>query len=238
MIKIAVIDDDSFYLDALMSHCNRFSEVKKINVEIVGFSSALEYLGQERPLYDIYFLDIDMPHMNGMELAKAIRKTDQHALIVFVTNMPQFAVQGYEVNAFDYLIKPVSYDLFERKMEWMLNALKENDEISLLIPEGEIQHRVKSSEILFIEVQDHWLFIHSKDHKYELLGTLSDMEERLSQANFIRCSKSCLINLQHVTRMRSYIVVINGEYELKISRARRKEVQFAFIDYYSKCHRP
>lgn len=234
MLRIAIVDDDLKYCEALLSHISRYKDEKEIDVNVVTFSSGLEFISDYEPVYDILFLDIEMPYMDGMELARSIRKSDPHAVIVFITNLAQYAINGYEVNAFDYMVKPVEYMSFSIKFQKIIEAVDKSDEFSLLIPLEDGGRHMKTNEIIFIEVVDHWLYIHTKDGEYQLLGTLKKMEEKLQEHHFIRCNKSYLINLRYVVRMRSDIVVMQGDKELTISRSRRKDVQDKFIEYYSE----
>lgn len=151
----------------------------------------------------------------------------------FVTNMPQYAVQGYEVNAFDYIVKPVQYFPFSVKLSAAIQLMQE-EAFSIIIPGDDEEVLVKANEVIFIEIRDHWLYIQTKEDEYRMLGSLKEMEVKLKDHHFIRCNKSYLINLQYVTRMKSDNITLHGNYQVKMSRARRKEVQFAFIDYFSE----
>jgi len=233
MINIAIVDDDITYSKRLKDYMYRFEKENRLNMEISVYSSGLALISEYEPIYDVILLDIEMPHMDGMEVARFIRKSDPHAVIVFITNMPQYAIKGYEVEAFDFIVKPVEYELFSLKLGAAIEAVDEETSLTIQIPDESGYRRVKADEIVFIEVKDHWLFVQSLTENYQMLGTLKEMEEKLETSYFIRCNKSYLINLQHVVRMRSDIVVLQGGYQFKISRSRRKEVQFAFIDYYS-----
>jgi len=233
MLKIAIIDDEISCIQSLKSHIQCYMNENNIQIEVSEFLNGLRLIADYKPEYDIIFLDIEMPHMNGIEVAKYIRKSDPHAIIIFVTNMAQYAVEGYEVHAFDYMIKPPDYISFSAKLQSAIKALKSRKETSIIISGEEGKRHVMAGEIIYIEVKDHWLYVHTKENTYEMLGTLKEMEKQLEGCNFVRCNKSYLINLQFVTRMRPEFVILNKEIELKISRARRKEVQFAFIDYYS-----
>ncbi len=234
MLKIAIVDDDSVYIEALKAHIEIYQSERKLNIEINVFSSGLQLITDYEPNYDILFLDIEMPHMDGMELARSIRKSDPYVVIVFVTNMAQYAVKGYEVNAFDYMVKPIDYTHFAVKFGAAIEAVNKRENFGILIPWEDGTRQMNVQEIFFIEVRDHWLYIYSPEGEFQMLGSLKEMEEQLVDHHFIRCNKSCLINLQYVTKMRSDVVVMQSGHKLSISRARRKEVQNVFIDYYSE----
>jgi len=233
MIKIAIIDDEISCISLLKSYIMRFEKEETFQIEVTEFLNGLMLIADYKPVYDIIFLDVEMPHMNGMEVAKYIRKTDPHAIIIFVTNMSQYAVKGYEVNAFDYIIKPMDYLSMSVKLRSAIKVLKEKKETSIIIPSEDGDRHIKAGEIVYIEVKDHWLSIHTKDNTYEMLGSLKEMEEQLEDYNFVSCYRCYLINLKYVTRMSSEFVILDNVIELKISRGKRKEVQRAFVEYYS-----
>lgn len=233
MLKIAIIDDDISCINLLKSHIMQFEKEENFQVEVSEYLNGLMLIADYKPVYDIIFLDVEMPHMNGMEVAKYIRRSDPHAIIIFVTNMSQYAVKGYEVNAFDYIIKPMNYLSMSTKLRTAIKALKTKEETSIIIPGEDGDCHIKAGEIVYIEVKDHWLFIHTKDNTYKMLGSLKEMEDQLEDYNFVCCYRCYLINLKYVTRMSSEFVILDNKIELKISRGKRKKVQSAFIEYYS-----
>lgn len=233
MLRMAIVDDDNRYIEKLQSHLKRYQEENNISIQISTFSNGFELISGYEPIYDLLLLDIEMPHLNGMEVAKCIRKSDPHAVIVFITNTAQYAINGYEVNAFDYMMKPVDYTHFSIKFSAAIEVIDKEEELSIIVPIEEGSRYIKSHEIIYIEVCDHWLHIHTKDGTYKKLGSLREMDEKFSTHHFIRCSKSYLINLQYVNRIRSELLIMQGGIELKISRTKRKDVQKAFVDYYN-----
>lgn len=234
MLKIAIVDDDVFYINEIKAHIQRYQTEKGVNIHVTTFTSGFELISDYKPIYDIVLLDIEMPHLNGMEVAKSIRKADPHAVIVFITQTAKYAINGYEVNAFDYMMKPIEYTQFSIKFRAAIDVIDKREDFSLMVPLEDGRRHVKAQEILYIEVKDHWLHIVTKDGELMMLGSLKEMEEKLSQSHFVRCSKSFLINLQHVTRLRTDSVVIQGRYEINMSRAKRKAVQNRFVAYYNE----
>ncbi len=232
MIKIAIVDDDFSYLEKLYLHLTQYEKDHDIAIQVTSYSNGFEMISHFKPIYDIIFLDIEMPHLNGMEVAKEIRKSDPHAVIIFITNTAKYAINGYEVQAFDYMMKPIDYTQFAIKFGTAIEVMHKKDEFSILVPLEEGSRNIKISEIIFIEVRNHWLYIITKEGEYKMLGSLKEMNEKLMPYHFIMCNKSYLINLKHVIKMNSESVLLNGQHDLKMSRARRKEVQAAFIEYY------
>ncbi|GAB6108967.1 LytR/AlgR family response regulator transcription factor [Fusibacter bizertensis] len=232
MIKIAIVDDDFIYLEKLYQHLTQYEKDHDVAIQVTSYSNGFELISHFKPIYDIIFLDIEMPHLNGMEVAKEIRKSDPHAVIIFITNTAKYAINGYEVQAFDYMMKPIDYTQFAIKFGAAIDVMQTKEEFSILVPLEESVRNIKYSEIIFIEVRNHWLHIITKEGEYKMLGSLKEMNEKLVPYHFIMCNKSYLINLKHVLKMNSDSVLLSGNHDLKMSRAKRKEVQTAFMDYY------
>lgn len=233
MLNIAIIDDDVSCINLIKTYIQRFEKEENFQIEVSEFLNGLMLIADYKPVYDIIFLDVEMPHMNGIEVAEYIRKSDPHAIIIFVTNMSQYAIKGYEVDAFDYIIKPMNYLSMSSKLQSAIKSLITKEEMSIIIPGEDGDRHIKAGEIIYIEVKDHWLFIYTKDNTYKMLGTLKEMEEQLEDYNFVCCYRCYLINLKYVTRMSSEFVILDNKVELKISRGKRKKVQSAFVQYYS-----
>lgn len=233
MIRVAIVDDDPVYVNEINSHLLRYKNEKNADIHITQFSSGFELMSEYKPVYDILLLDIEMPHLNGMELAKAIRQLDPYAVIVFITNTAKYAINGYEVNAFDYMMKPIEYTQFAIKFQAASESIVKKTDVSILVPTKDGSRHIKAQDIIYIEVRDHWIHFFTKNGEYKMLGILKEIEAKLSAHHFIKCNKSNLIHLQYVTRLRNDTVVLFDRYELNVSRSKRKEVQAAFVDYYN-----
>ena len=234
MLKIAIVDDDQHYLTAIKNQIVTYSKAYNEAMDVRTFNSGLAFISDYSPSYDIVLLDIEMPHMDGLEVAKFIRKSSAYTVIIFITNMPQFAVNGYEVDAFDYMVKPINGSSFNRKLQLAIKALKYRNDVTIHVHNEDGGQILKAKDIVFIEVKDHWLYFNTVNKGHKTLGSLKETEELLKDSHFIRCDKSHLINLHYVTRMKSGFLMLEGNHKLTISRSRRKDVQFAFIDYYSQ----
>lgn len=234
MLKMAIVDDDAQYVEAIYAHIQRFQTENHMDIRVTAFSSGFELVADYKPVYDILLLDIEMPHLNGMEVAKAIRKSDPHAVIVFITNTAKYAINGYEVNAFDYMMKPIDYTQFAIKFAAAIDVIERKQEVRLCVPIEDGTRHIMAHEIYFIEIRDHWLHIFTVDGTFKMLGSLRDMEDKFAEHHFVKCNKSYLINLQHVMRIRSDSVLMQDNQELKMSRSKRKEVQTKFLAYYNR----
>lgn len=230
-MKIAVVDDDPRYSNQLLDYIQRFEKTSDEDFQVDTFKSGLEIMFDFKPIYDVFLLDIKMPDMDGMELAQFIRSIDQHAVIMFVTTTPHFAVHGYEVGAFDYLVKPVDYGTFEIVFQSALKKVGRSCEQIMITSEGE-DIFLDTSEIIFVEVSDHLISLHTINGTYAFFSSLKDMEKKLGTCHFIKCNKSTLINLSHIIRIQSDVIRVTGNHMIVSSRNKKKAVQKAFMAYY------
>lgn len=220
MIKVAVIEDNKTEAEHLRKHLAQFSEEKGEEFTITVFENAIRFLNAYRPVYDMVFMDIELPGMNGMEAAHRLRQLDQEIILIFVTNMAKFAVKGYEVDALYYLVKPVAYREFSQKLVRAVSQLKADSEAILVTQKSETK-RILLREIEYIEVQGHTLLFHTETGTVSGAGVLGDMENRLKGKGFLRCNKCYLVNQKHIAFVKGYTLVMSGGDELQISRLRK-----------------
>ena len=117
MLRVAVAEDNPKDRERLLSFLKKYGEEKDVQIEVAEYTDGSELLDQYRPCYDVIFLDVEMPQMDGMKAAEKIRETDEEVILIFITNMAKYAIRGYEVQALDYVLKPVKYEAFTVKMD-------------------------------------------------------------------------------------------------------------------------
>ncbi len=220
MLRIAIVEDDEKYADLLQEYLKKYGEERSEEFCCVVHKNAVVFLNNYKANYDIVFMDIDLPHMNGMTASQKLREVDKQVVLVFVTNLAQMAIKGYEVNAYDFIVKPVSYYDFSMKLNKIRRYLstRVSDEISIAIGKGIV--RVMTSLITYIEVLDHKLIFHTEEQDYVSYGSLNKLETNPKMKNFARCNACYLVNLQHVRKVEGYTVFL-GSAELSISHPRR-----------------
>ena len=229
-MHIAVIDDDREMREQMTAYIRRFSEETKKPYEISAFSSADALLKDYRPEYDILIFDIDMPGTNGMDAARKIREKDSRVTILFVTNMAQYAINGYEVEAVDYIIKPIGYYDFSMKFQRAVQkaAQKRPEKLVLATTEGTVQ--VNVSDIQYIEASAHYLIYHLPKRELRVRGSIKEHEEEMAQRHFSRVQRSFLVNLAHVEIINTTEVVVAG-HRFSFGRAYREPFMADYMKY-------
>ena len=178
-------------------------------------------------------MDIEMPNMDGLSAARRMREIDSNVALVFVTNLARYAINGYEVSALDYILKPLDYDAFYLKMQKVLRycqTQQQRRQQSVVIPTADGNTHLPLSELLYVEVVSHTLIYHTLSHDYETYGTLKNVEKELSPHGFFRCNSCYLVNLQYIRRIDGYTVYV-GKTPLAISHPRRKDFLAAMTQF-------
>lgn len=238
MFRIAVVDDERSVYETLKEYLDRYSAVNKVGFDCVYYDTPLAFFSATSAPYDIIFLDIRMPVMSGMEMAKKIRQTDQDVSLVFVTSMKQYGLAGYEVGADDFILKPVSYFDFAMKLDFVLKKiLRRQNVVKIQINDNGILRFLSLTGIRYVEVARHRVTYHVCERSYETRGALNKIEELFLKNNFARCNNFCLVNLKFVTGVEGQTLFVSKGYnvrecdELAISRPRKKEFVKALNRY-------
>lgn len=206
----------------MKSIITRYFSAHKEEVSVLHYADASKFLWDYKMDTDIVFIDIELPGINGMSAAHELRKLDKDVVLVFVTNMAQYAVNGYEVNAADYILKPVSYDSFAIKMTWISEKLKNRKESWISIATVGGLRRINVAMLMYVEIIGHKVVYHTTDGDYSVTGSLKAVEQQLTESgNFSRCNNCYLVNLRYIRGIDGYEVNVGGD-RLQISRARRK----------------
>lgn len=221
MIHIAVVEDDPAYRQHLVGFLHDFEQETGETFQISLFSDGLEIAGNPKASFQIILMDIEMKHLNGMEAAKRIRKNDRDVIIIFITNLSQYAIQGYEVEALDYVLKPVNYFAFSQVLQKAVKKVKQKTAFFLHIMKESSMTRLDAASIHYIESQGHNVIYHTGQGEYTCRDSLKNLEQKLAGRNFSRCNSCYLVNLAQVERVEKNDVTVAGTV-LPISRPRKK----------------
>lgn len=230
MIRVAIVEDEAEIREQLMGYVQRYTRQYGTAFEVKTFADGLEILEDYRPAYDLILLDIEMKHLDGMETARRIRELDPEVMLVFITNMAQYAIKGYAVGALDYVLKPVPYFAFSQQLQKVEEQLRRRTRHYLAVPvEGGLR-RLDTSRIYYIESEGHRVHFYTEEGDFAAPGALKALEEKLADRPFARCNSGYLVNLAQVRAVQQNTVEV-GPYELQVSRPKRKSFLAALTDY-------
>lgn len=233
MIKIAIVEDEAFYAKQLSDFLKQYEQENGEVFEIVLFSDGDTIVSKYDAQFDIILMDVQMKFMDGMSAAEEIRKVDTEVVIIFITNMAQYAIRGYAVDALDYVLKPVSYFAFSQRLNRAIARMKKREKKSIALNIKGGTMRVEVANIYYIESQGHNLIVHTASGNYESAGAMKTLEDMLGEFHFVRGNKGYLINLSHVDGVRDGCAMVKGE-PLLLSRARKKEFLEALTNYWGE----
>ncbi|MCI5943662.1 MAG: LytTR family DNA-binding domain-containing protein [Eubacterium sp.] len=216
-----MVEDEEMYVQQLTGYLKEYQKTYGEEIDITVYRDGDGITAKYKAQFDIILMDIQMRFMDGMSAAEEIRKQDSEVVIMFITNMTQYAIRGYEVDALDYILKPVSYFAFSQKLGRAIGRIKKRDnrQITVSVKGGII--RLDVSDIYYIESVGHNLIYHSAKGNHMASGTMKSVEEEMEELNFSRGNKCYLINLEHVEGIRDKCAIVKGE-ALQISRPRMK----------------
>jgi len=235
-MKIAVIEDIQSHGDLLVSYIKKWSEKNKTNPILRRFETAESFLFQweEEADFDVLFVDIQMSGMNGMEMAKKIRKKDKNIVIIFTTGLSDYIEEGYEVEAMHYLIKPVS----EEKLNTCLDraAKKRKPEKYILVHTKEEILKINTEQVYYAEAMGHGcrLRLEKKEKLIEIKESISQIEQILDKTEFIKCHRSYICRIRGIFRIDKASVYFDDGSSIPVSRRMYEQVNQAFIRCFSR----
>lgn len=206
-LKYLIVEDDEIDRLSVETEADKFPFLKKI-ASCSHSLEAVELITQQRP--DVLFLDIEMPGISGLQLAKMLTAKD--LLPVFITSHPEFALASYEIEAFDYLLKPLTADRFARCALRLRNFSqlrtkafafeKEQESGVLLIKLGHEKCKLQLQDILYVEAMKDYTRIVVPGKQYLVLTTLSALQEKLPAEKFVRIHRSYIVRLDKIVRVK------------------------------------
>ena len=231
MINVAIVEDEKPAAELIGSYLQEFGRQEEEEFSVRVFGDAVSFLENYKPDFDLVFMDIMMPSIDGMRAAKKLRERDRNVQIIFVTSMSQFAVKGYEVAALDFIVKPVSYFDFCIKMRRAVFAVRSCDGRSVVVPAEGGELRIFVRDLQYIEVSGHNCRYHIAPHRVaEGRNTIRGLSALLQPYHFMRCNSCYLVNLKYVNSVKEYTVDVAGE-KLKVSQPKKKEFLRALNNY-------
>lgn len=226
--RIAIIEDEAIHRDCLTAYLNRFGKERELAFRLAFFGDAVSFLDSYRKEYDLLFLDIRMPGIDGMDAARRLREIDPDVGLIFVTSLQQYAVDGYSVGACDYIVKPFTYETFAIKLDHALYLLPGKDRL-IAFRFGTAQYRISEADIRWLESRGHNVAYHLKTGEVIRRISLNDAEKELGD-RFLRLNSGMLVNMDHVRSTENDSVLL-GDQALPIAQMRKAAVLQRLYDY-------
>ena len=225
-VRIAIVEDSASDRALLVENLRRYERERGLRFELVEFADGEDLVTGYAADYDMILMDIEMAFMDGMRAAAEVRALDENVTIIFITNMPQYAIEGYRVRAEDYILKPISWFSFSESLTRALRMMKtgtEADYVAIAMKGGRM--KLELDKLCYLEVQDHQLIYNTRDGRFVAKGAMRDVETLLTAPRFFRCNRCYIVNLQYVESTRGADITVHGD-TIQVSRSRRK----AFMD--------
>ena len=230
MIRIAICDDEKHMSDHIRSMVLNFFRKKNREISLRMFSGGEELLSYNGQI-DILFLDIQMKDMDGMETARKLRADKFRGFLVFITVLKEMVFQSFEVQAYDYLVKPVDEKQFEKTMERLYASMQNASEDSLLVQKGYEGRIIREDEIVFCEIIDRKIYLNlASGEVVDYYERIENLETKLNN-RFYRCHRSYLINLKHLKGYKNGTACMDNGKEIPVSRLRSREFSGVVLQY-------
>lgn len=230
---ICLVDDDSTQLDYLKILIGKWANMHHLQVEINFYHSAEEMLfehDQSYP-YDLIILDIQMGRINGIELAKRIRKIDSEVTLAFVSGMADYVFDGYEVEAIRYILKPVGQDKIDELLNYVNTQMTKKNSYLIISVAGE-KKRINYDDIIYFESMGHYITLHLEDAEYDYKYNMSDLCSDLNNTEFVQTHRSYIVNMKYVEKITRRECQLIHNINIPLSRSSYKAVNEKFINYY------
>lgn len=233
-MRIAICDDDKNELFRILSVLADYQSQRNLEFSYKPFDNSTELasaLLQER--YDIYLLDVVMPGLNGIELAKEIRSCDKAADIIFLTSSPEFAVESYTVKASNYLVKPVSKDRLFEALDDIMRTRTEDRDSCLVLKSSVGVHKVRISEIIYVEALNRKVIYYLKNNsQITCVEKFASACNRLLQhPEFLLAHRSFLVNMNYIRRIDATDLYLANDKCLPLAQRRITEIKKLYLAF-------
>ena len=231
-MNIAIIEDSGQELSLLERYLQAYLSNRQVYRVIDTYTSGDAFLENwPSKSYDLIFLDILMDGISGIEVARKIRETDSECLLIFISSSKEYALQGFEVRAFDYLLKPLSEERFQRTMDLCHNELAKHIRY-IEVKESRTLVKIPLGEIIYTDYYNHYIQIHTSARlirSYQQFDVFSPL--LLCYPQFLCCYRNCIVNMDHVASVDKHDFIMENGERVPITRGNRNAIYQQYADY-------
>lgn len=231
-MKVVICDDDKYFVEQIVKYLKQYANKFSQSFLVKKFYHADDFLNYiENNDVDILFLDLIFRNerINGIDIAKEVRKINHKTKIVFLTTEERYAIQGYAVEASGYFVKPISYNDFQQQLNLLLSELKK---VSVLVDKTDKGYVVLDvSEVMYVETENRKTSIHTLTDKYISMKTMKEQEKIFCEKRFSRCHSSYIVNFQYIKTIKGLDIILKNGERISMSKYKRKKVMDDFLEY-------
>ena len=229
-MRIAICDDECIFIDKLKEYLYKYYDTQEVTIDTFkSGEELLDFYEKLNDYHDLIFLDIEMKKLNGIDTARKIRKVDKDVIIVFVTTHIECAIEGYEVDAYRFLAKPINENKLIEALNDINRELMNNEKI--LIKDWDKEVLIKVSDILYIEAQNNNISINTMEESYIIRRSLGNIESELKGDKFFKTHRSYIVNLSYVKTYDNKEITLENDKKIILSRTRVKDFKSSMLNY-------
>lgn len=234
MITVAICDDSKAMVEAMKVSLEEYAIERERDLRICTFYSGDELVENYSCNYDILFLDIKMPGIDGIQAAEKIRRKDKKVIIIFLTSLIQHALDGYKVHAANYIIKPIKKKRLMMEMDHWIEELEQREEPFITIHNDKGNYKILLKSISYIETYNRNLMIHAAEGDILCYWKLKEMESKIKQYGFSRCHSSYLVNLFYVENIEKMDIKLSSGVMIPIGKSKKREFMQQLAWYWGR----
>ena len=232
LINVAIVENEEDVARKDAQLLDRYALENDLTIEKKTFSNALDFL-EDKTNFDVVLMDIDMPGINGMDAAEQLRKQNKNIDIVFTTNLPQYAIDGYKVEAIDFVIKPVTFPNLSFAMDKVAEKKKNSLNGSFFLKIGTMARRFDNDEIIYFEMLGHNIIMHEEGlEPFKVRGSLKMIEPVLNPDVFVKINSGIIVNISKVRSLDDGMCIMEDDTSLPVSRSHKKEFSIRIAKFY------
>lgn len=230
---IGICEDNSVFREYENQLVNKWAEKNSYKITVDVYSSAENFLfeSEDKIEYDLLILDIQMGNMNGLELAKTLRKRGFSGFLVFLTGVKDFAIEGYEVGAVRYLLKPIKEDEYFKVLDYVYENYQHKEKEYFLLKIGSDVSKIPYENIVYVEARGHYVHLCLIDGEKEWKCSFNTVSDEFEAHDFFNLRRGLLVNLMHVNKITRTDCILDTGESIPVARNKYVDLNQAFIKF-------